>query len=178
MKYFAFLILGFIITQATAQGHSSSCLPKIDYLERNGTENTPAIFINGKHFNQTVSEIINPQKIDSISVLKEEIIIEDMRFYGQVYISLHPFYEPQFISLSELREKCDIQKNIGAIFMLNDAFISSDYNTFQVDEKYILKIEVERIKNKQENVDVNIIRLITKSEANLEKEKEIFIRGT
>lgn len=47
-----------------------------------------------------------------------------------------------------------------------------------VDENYILKIIIEKIDNKEENLQVNIIRLLTKTEENIKKSKQIWIRGT
>jgi len=62
--------------------------------------------------------------------------------------------------------------------MIDNEIISGEYNKYIVDEKYILKIIVEKIENKEENLQVNIVRLLTKTEENIKKSKQIWIRGT
>ena len=46
-----------------------------------------------------------------------------------------------------------------------------------VDEKFILKIIVEKYENKEEKLNVSFLNLITKTEENIKKSKEIIIRG-
>ena len=53
----------------------------------------------------------------------------------------------------------------------------SKYDNFIVDEKYILKIIVENYENKEEKLKVCFVNLITKSEENIKKSKEILLRG-
>ena len=68
-------------------------------------------------------------------------------------------------------------KDNSTIFKIDDEVINADYENNLVDENYILKIIVEKFENKNEKLNVNFINLITKSEENIKKSKEIRIRG-
>ena len=61
--------------------------------------------------------------------------------------------------------------------MLNEEIIDMDYDSFIVDEKYILKIETQAIKNSKEQLDMNIIKVITRTKSNIEKANTIIIKG-
>ena len=52
-----------------------------------------------------------------------------------------------------------------------------DYDKYLVDENYILSIVVEKFENQNEKLNLNFIKLVTKSEENMKKSKEIRIRG-
>ena len=52
-----------------------------------------------------------------------------------------------------------------------------DYDEFNVDENYILKIEVQSVENSKENLNINVIRLITRTKENLEKANTIILKG-
>ena len=77
----------------------------------------------------------------------------------------------------DLKLKYTNLKNASSLFMINDEFISGDYSKYIVDEKYILKIIVEKIICKEDNLQINIVRLLTKTDENIKKSKEIRIRG-
>lgn len=68
-------------------------------------------------------------------------------------------------------------KDNSTIFKIDDELINADYENNLVDENYILKIIVEKFENKNEKLNINFINLITKSEENIKKSKEIIIRG-
>ena len=61
--------------------------------------------------------------------------------------------------------------------MLNDKIINTDYDSFIVDEKYILKIETQAIKNSKEQLDMNVIKVITRTKGNIETANTIIIKG-
>ena len=153
-------------------------IPQVSYVNTVNSERTPAYYINGKPINGIILKTINPMHIESINVVKQDIEIEGTKYYGQIYIQLKPDYNPKLVSLTDLKLKVTNLKNTSSIFMIDHEIISGDYRKCFVDEKYILNIMVEKIVNKQENLQVNIIRLMTKTEENIKKSKEIRIRGT
>jgi hypothetical protein len=76
------------------------------------------------------------------------------------------------ISLTALVEKYTTLKNGRTIFIIDNELINDNYNKFFIDEKYIFKIIVDTI----ESVNIDVVRLLTRSKENIEKSKEIRIR--
>lgn len=152
-------------------------IPSVIFVTTNNTDHQSAYFINGKHSTESILRTIDPQFVDSIKVLKEEIEIEGKIYYGQLYIQMKKDYNPKLISLTDLKLKYKTQGNTSTIFMIDNDIIKGDYSKCIVDEKYILRILVDKIENKEENLQVDIIRLLTKTEENIKKSKEIIIRG-
>ena len=151
--------------------------PKIIYAEEeNKTHPQPAFFINGKFLNTGVSSL-NPNQIDSISVIKDKITIAGTEYMGQVHIKTKSNYISKIISLNGLKEKYTNSKNKSTIFMIDDNLISGDYNDYFVDENYLISITIDKVENTKENIHIDVIKLITKSEENIRKSKQIIIRG-
>lgn len=73
--------------------------------------------------------------------------------------------------MNNLKLKYTNVKDNSTIFKIDDEIINADYENYLVDEKYILRIIVEKFENK------NIINLTTKTPENIKKSKEIIIRG-
>jgi len=153
-------------------------IPQISYVNTNVSNRNPAYYINGKYISGTIIKTINLQLIDSIKVVRRDVEIDGKNYYGQIYIQLKKNYNPKLISLADLKLKYTNLTNTSSIFMIDNEIINGDYSKYIVDENYILKIIVEMIDNKEENLQVNIIRLLTKTEENIKKSKQIWIRGT
>lgn len=151
---------------------------QVSYVNHNVSDRKPAYYINGKYINETILKTINPQLIDSINVVKRDVEIDGKNYYGQIYIQLKKDYTPKLISLADLKLKYINLTNAASIFMIDNEIISGDYSKCIIDENYILKIVVEKIDNNEENLQVNIVRLLTKTEENIKKSKEIILRGT
>jgi hypothetical protein len=89
---------------------------------------------------------------------------------------MKPGYRPNYISLNELRDKYLNKDHYPAIFFIDEKLVTSDYSDFLVDEKYILKIIVESVENPEEKLGLNVVRLVTKTEENIRKSKQIILR--
>jgi len=150
-------------------------VPMVVYSKTESVVRQPAFYINGKLSSQTRLKTTDPMLIDSIHIEKKEIEIEGKIYYGQVFLKMKREYNPQIISLTDLVEKYTNIKSGHTIFMIDNDFIKDDYDQCLVDEKYLLKIIVDTIEKGKENV--NVVRLLTKSKENIEKAKEIRIRG-
>lgn len=61
--------------------------------------------------------------------------------------------------------------------MIDGNLISGDYSDYFVDENYLLSITIDKVENTKENIHIDVIKLITKSEENIRKSKQIIIRG-
>jgi hypothetical protein len=150
---------------------------KIVYKNEIKNEKKPAYFINGKLANETILLSINPNDIEKINVEKENIEIENVKYYGKLYIVTKSTYKPKFISLNNLKLKYTNIKENSIIFQVDDEIINVDYDKYLVDENYILSIVVEKFENQNEKLNLNFIKLVTKSAENIKKSKEIRIRG-
>jgi hypothetical protein len=169
------------VTGLTVKNHEivseNATIIKVIYKNEIEDKKKPAYFINGKLTNESVLKTINPNEIETLTVEKENIEIENVKYYGKLYIVTKLTYQPKFISLNNLKLKYTNVKDNSTIFKIDDEIINADYENYLVDEKYILRIIVEKFENKNENLNVNIINLTTKTPKNIKKSKEIIIRG-
>ncbi len=134
-------------------------------------------FLNGKITNESILRSINPDEIETLNIEKENIEIENVKYYGKLYVVTKSTYKPKFISLNNLKLKYTNLKENSTIFKIDNEIINADYGNYLVDENYILKIIIEKFENKIEKLNVNFVCLITKTEENIKKSKEIILRG-
>jgi hypothetical protein len=150
---------------------------KVVYANKESNINKPAYFLNGKFVSETLLGTLDPNQIDSINV-KGNIQIDNIRYSGQIHIKTKSSYAPKLISLTDLKEKYTNLKNKSVVFMIDGIIINDDYDTYMVDESYLLTIIVDKIENTQEKIDLGLIKLLTRSDENIKKSKEIRMRGT
>lgn len=151
-------------------------IPKVYYINKNKTNREAAIVINGTLANQTVMETLEPTMIDSVHVDKKEFEIDGKKYYGKIKIQMKPGYRPNYITLNALRDKYLSKDHCPVIFFIDEKLVTSDYDDFLVNEKYILKIVVESLDNPDEKLGLNVVRLVTKTEENIRKSKQIILR--
>lgn len=149
----------------------------VNYLNKIESNRKPAYFINGELTNESVLKTLNPSIIATVNVEKGNIEIENVNYDGKLYIVTKSTYKPKLISLSNLKLKYTSIKENSTIFKIDNEIINADYGNYVVDENYILKINVEKFENSEEKLKFNIVNLITKTEENIKKSKEIIIRG-
>lgn len=135
----------------------------------------PAFFINGKLVYESYFKTLNPNEIENINIEKDEITIDNTKYFGKIIIKTKTSYNPQLITLNDLKLKYTSVSKNPTIFKIDHETINADYEIFLVDENNILSINVEEFVNTFENIKINIINIITKSEENLKKSKEIRI---
>ena len=150
---------------------------KVVYKNEIKNDKKPAYFINGKLANESIIRWINPNEIETVNVEKENIEIENVKYYGKLHIVTKSTYKPKFISLNNLKLKYSNIKENSIIVQIDDEIMNVDYDKYLVDENYILSIVVEKFENQNEKLNLNFIKLVTKSEENMKKSKEIRIRG-
>ena len=149
----------------------------VNYLNKIESNRKPAYFINGELTNESVLKTLNPSIIATVNVEKGNIEIENVNYDGKLYIVTKSTYKTKLISLSNLKLKYTSIKENSTIFKIDNEIINADYGNYVVDENYILKINVEKFENSEEKLKFNIVNLITKTEENIKKSKEIIIRG-
>ena len=150
---------------------------KVVYMTKSTSTQEPAYFLNGKFVDRSLLATLNPKIIDSINVAKGIIQIDSVEYNGQIYIKTKSSYNPKLISLTNLKDKYTNLKNKFAAFMIDGNIVNADYDKYMVDENDVLQIIVDNIKNAKQNIDIAFIKLLTKSDENIKRTREIRIRG-
>lgn len=150
---------------------------RVVYIDKNVSEKKPAYYLNGQFVCATLLKTLDPDIIEGINVEKQEIEIGGIKYYGQILINTKSAYEPKLISLTDLKLKYTDLKSTSTIFMIDNEIINEDYYKSLVDENYILKISIEKIENKKERLNFSLVRILTRTEENLKKSREIILRG-
>lgn len=150
---------------------------KVIYVNKEKLINKPAYFLNKKFVNGTLLSTLNPRLIENISVSNDNIQVDSILYYGRIDIKTKSSYNPKLISLTGLKDKYTDLKNKSVVFMIDGGIINADYNKYMVDESYLLTIIVDKIENSKENIFIGLIKLLTRSDENIKKSKEIRIRG-
>jgi len=174
MKLILILSATLLATVSFGQTNTNDTTIKVIYSNKISKSPAPAFFINGKF---VLNPLLSPKHIDSISVVKSEILIDSIKYSGQVYIKMKDAYAPKLISLNALKNKFTDLKDKPVVFMIDDNIVNADYDKYVVDENYILQIVVDNIKNVKEKIDLGLIKIFTKSEENINKAKSIRLRG-
>jgi len=154
-----------------------------DSLNKFHSKNKPAgIFVNGTFVgdssNETISEVINSEKIESMNIVKENFKKNGREYYGKFLVKMKSEYIPNFITLSAFSKKYLDLDEKPIIFQINENVINQDYQEFFVDENFILKIIVKKIKTSKKNTEINLIKLITKTTENIKEANVIQFKGT
>ena len=172
-------ILAILFFTYTTYGQVTSKDSTIKVLYVNDVIQTPeaAYFLNGKLVSRNILKAIKPGEVDSVYVIKENIQIDNITYPAQVYIKTKSTYQPKLITLNALKNKYTNLKSNSVVFMLDGNIIKGDYDKYLVDEGNVLQIVVDNIKEVKVNTDLYFIKLLTKSEENIKKSKNIIIRG-
>jgi len=150
---------------------------KVTYKNVIEKNRKPAYFLNGVLTNESVLRTINPNEILTFNIEKENIEIDTVKYYGKLHLVTKLTYKPKLISLNKLKLKYTNLKEDSTIFKIDNEIVNADYENYLVDEKYILKIDIEKFENRAEKLIFNIINLITKTEENIKKANAIILRG-
>ena len=136
-----------------------------------------ALFLNGKQVDASAWSTLPRSFIDSMYVIDENIVIDQVSYFRQYHFRTKRAYIPKLVSLNDLKDKYVKLNTKYTVFMLDGNMIDADYDKYMVDENYILQILVETMPNTTKNRDIGFIKLLTRSNENIKKSKEIRIRG-
>lgn len=150
---------------------------KVVYKKEMENNKKPAYFLNGQLTSESILRTLNPNEIGTVNVEKGDFVINNVKYFGKLKIELKSSYSPKLISLNNLKAKYTNLSGNQTIFKIDNEIVNSNYDNFIIDEKFILKIIVENYENKEEKLNVNFINLITKTEENIKKSKQLIIRG-
>ncbi len=139
------------------------------------------VFINGKFIGEQSALLLNDLnigKVEEINIEKKIFEKNGVAYFGKIFIEMKPNYKPNFLTLNELFEKhLQLDTKNPLIYQINENVLSKNCDECLIDENFILKITIEKIKTSEKNVEINLIKLITKTPENIKKANEIRIRG-
>ncbi len=136
----------------------------------------PAIFFNGKLIDYSLMSTINPESIATMNVIKKDTIIDSVKYNGRIIIEGKISYNHNFMPLNKFKLKYINPSENATVFQIDGNVIYEDYDSYLIDEKYILKAIVSTIDNPKEKIKLNIINLLTKSAKNIEDSNRIILR--
>lgn len=168
---------GGILINSAKTPESDTAL-RVIYVDREKTDRPSAIFINGKFVMNEAFSSLDPKWIEKIDVVKGDTLIDNIAYNGQIHIKTKSDYVPKIISLTDLKKKYTDFKGKPVVFMIDGNFVNANYDNYLVDENNLLTIIVDKIQTDKEKIDLGLIKLLTKSEENIKKRKQIIIRGT
>ena len=64
----------------------------------------------------------------------------------------------------------------ATVFQIDGNIIDANYDSYLIDEKYILKVIVTPVENSKQKIKLDFINLFTKSVKNIEESNQIIIR--
>lgn len=164
----------FLTTLSYSQEVAKETTLKVVYANKTNDNAKPAFYINEKF---TASLVLDPDVIESVRVEKGEVQVDGKKYNGQIFIQTKSNYTPKLSSLLTLKDRYTNLANKPAMFMVDGEIVNGDYDKFLVDENYVLQLIVDGIKNEKDNIDLAVIKLLTKTEENIKKSKEVRIRG-
>ncbi len=151
-----------------------------DTLDKFHPNKKPAgIFVNDFFVgDENILNVINSEKIESINIEKENYTLNGKEYYGKIILKMKSDYIPKFITLKELITKHLELDSKPLIFQINGDVINQNYNDYLIDENFILKIISNKIKTSDKNIEINLVKLITRTTENIKKANTIRIKGT
>jgi hypothetical protein len=129
-----------------------SSLQIINY-EKKETKPDAATYINGKYYQKSVFhsivDVLDIQKTNSFNIVTEDTVINGTLYHGKIHITLDSAFEIKVkeISLSAIKEKYANLKDYPAVFLLNGNLVTSDCDSYIIDENAILQIAFGKIQN-------------------------------
>lgn len=175
MKHLLLFLFVASCTTMYAQTSNDSSI-KVTYTNKLKLETPPAYYLNGKFIGGSLPGI-NPNTIESITVLKGADTINGMQYNGRILIKTKLSYTPKLVTLNELKFKYTNLADKSVVFMIDGSIINADYDKYLVDENNVLQIIVDDINNPKEKIQLELVKVLTKTDENIKKSKEIRIRG-
>jgi hypothetical protein len=175
MKHILLLASIAFSTTMYAQNSTDSSI-KVTYTNKLKLATQPAFYLNDKFIGSSPSGL-NPNMIESITVRKGTVTIDGIQYNGQIFVKTKAAYAPKLITLNELKFKYTNLADKSAVFMIDGDIINADYDKYLVDENNIFQIIVDDINNPKEKIQLELVKVLTKTDENIKKSKEIRIRG-
>lgn len=146
---------------------------KVFYADTTISSQKTAWFVDGR-FAGNPRWIFDPGITDSLNVIGKPVKIDGIEYARQVHVKTKDGSELKLISLADLKNKYIKSGSRPVLFMVDGNLIKDDYDKYKIDESYIAEIFIDHMKNTKENIDLEIIKVLTKSKRN---NKNLLFRG-
>lgn len=133
--------------------------------------------INGAPMPDLFFDAIDADRVKDLGVFKMDTLAKGHAFNGVIRVTMKDEYAPSFISLTALKRKYTSLQAGPTVFMWNSKLINGNQDELLVDEKYIYRIQVNKVADKEEGKYINVVNLLTRSKMNTRKPNEIWLRG-
>lgn len=171
MRHLLFILILFFNLPVFSQTISAQTDPTISPL----TKQEPQYYIDSIRVQRL--EIFDPEKIESINVVKNK---DSAAPNGKVYIKIKKTETLNLLSVGDISRINHIPSGSTALFMLDNEIIK-DTTNFRIDSYYILKVETVKaseIRYLPGNIsNFEILKIITATKSNIERENRILVRG-
>jgi hypothetical protein len=151
------------------------------FFGQNNKTEQPAMFIDSVLVATNTIDYIDPNDIESINVIKKNITINGVLYYGQIYITSKNPKKYDFISLDQVKSEFTKIKSKDVIYMINGALIKTNIETLKLDRNYILSVEVTNSGDffnlRKSDIQFDIINILGKTKENLDNKNKILLRG-
>lgn len=131
-----------------------------------------AFYINDILVSEPVFRQLDPQNIKSVNVVKEKLQHNGITYGARIYIKTKNDFKPEIISLGDLAKKYLTINSEILVFQIDDKVINQDYTDYIIDENFILKIVKSKIASPN-STDIALIKIITKTDENIEKANQV-----
>lgn len=176
MKHLFLLALIAASTTSYAQFANDSTI-KVVYGNNIKPSKSTALYVNDKFATGSSMLTLDLKRIETARVVNNTVTIDGIQYNGQMYLTTRQDYKPNLISLNALKFKYTNLADKHVVFTIDGSIINADYDKYLIDETYVLQITVDEMNNPKENVQLELVKVLTRSEENIQKSKEIRIRG-
>ena len=119
--------------------------------------------INGAPMPDLFFDAIDADRVKDLGVFKMDTLVKGRAFNGVIRVTMKDEYVPSIISLTALKRKYTSLQAGPTVFMWNSQLISGNQDDVLVDEKYIYRIQVNKVADKEEGKYINVVNLLTRS---------------
>ncbi|WP_139174245.1 hypothetical protein [Flavobacterium frigoris] len=124
---------------------------------------------------------INSEEIESVNIIKNDTIINNNSYAGQIHITSKNPNKYIFLSLEQVKSEYTKIKKADVIYMINGEFIKDNIETFKIDKNYILTVEVtnsnEFYNIRKSDRKFDMINILVRTKNNLDNKNQILLRG-
>lgn len=186
MKTLIIFLVTFVVAPSFAQTtesqkHGSSTTVKVHQrrdtafrvikLNNITPTNQIAFFLNGKFVGPRYS--LTRDLMEAIRVVEQDTLIGTKRYTVQVYVKAKSDYRPKLSSLADIKAKYTEFKETPVVFMLDGDIIKFEPDSYFVDENMLLSVIVDKL----DDIQIGVIKLLTKTEENIKERNNIILRG-
>jgi hypothetical protein len=131
-----------------------------------------AFFLNGQFIKLNLLVSTDPGVIDSANVSYKPIEIDSVKYARQIHFIAKNNYFPKAISLTKLKEKYfpGRAKNEPMVVTIDGNIAHGDYDTYKIDENNLYAVGLD-IQNTTDKIQFRLLKLTTRSEANIKNFK-------